>query len=56
MRASSRTMMTLNLFLGCVVLVLGTWMPEEKMVRMPLWLAVAAFTGILLDRRLDKRL
>jgi uncharacterized membrane protein len=56
MRPSTRTIITLNLFVGFAIFSLAAWMPEAKMSRVPLWLLIAAFTGILLDRRFDKRL
>jgi hypothetical protein len=56
MCSSTRTLMALNLFIGCSVIVLGTWMPDAQSLRVPLWLTVAAISAVLVDRRLGRRL
>lgn len=50
MRSSTRILSALNIFVGTSVLALGAWMPDEKILRVPLWLMIALLTGMLLDR------
>ncbi len=56
MRESTRILMTLNLGIALAIIVLGLWMPESKMDRVWLWLTAAAFSAVLIDRKLDRRL